>query len=116
MACNSVAPTTKRPSRQRIVAAADDRVGRRTPFGNAVRGRGIVINRNEAYLVPVVARAIDISERLQHCRRSLTVEDIHVLTGYPKSTIYRILRTLAAFGYVEKDFHGTYKLSYSNRD
>jgi DNA-binding IclR family transcriptional regulator len=51
----------------------------------------------------MVARAIHITQTLQKDEGYLTVEDLHRLTGYSRTTIYRILRTLVSFGYVGRE-------------
>jgi len=81
------------------------------PFGESgKREAHIVLHKHESYIVPIIARAIDISELLQGYDSGLSVKEIQGLTGYPASTIYRILRTLVAFGYVVRDLGGTYQL------
>lgn len=77
------------------------------PFGE--HRTQIVIRERESYLVPIIAKAIEISEQLQACDAGLRVKDIQGLTGYSLSTIYRILRTLLAFGYVRRDLSGYYR-------
>jgi hypothetical protein len=79
------------------------------PFGE--HRAQIVIRERESYLVPMVAKAIDISEHLRVSNSGLSVKDIQGLTRYSSSTIYRILRTLLAFGYVRRDLCGCYKLA-----
>ena len=59
----------------------------------------------------MIAKAIDISEYLRVSDSGLSVKDIQRLTGYSSSTIYRILRTLVAFGYVGRDLSGCYRLT-----
>jgi DNA-binding IclR family transcriptional regulator len=61
--------------------------------------------------VSIIARAIDISKLLQGFNSGLRVKGIKELTGYYESTIYRILRTLVAFGYVLRDSSGVYRLN-----
>jgi IclR helix-turn-helix domain len=78
------------------------------PFGE--HRTHIVIRERESYLVPIIAKAIEISEHLRASDSGLRVKDIRGLTGYSLSTIYRILRTLLAFGYVGRDLSGYYKL------
>jgi DNA-binding IclR family transcriptional regulator len=62
-------------------------------------------------MVPMIARAIDVSERLQEDDARLSVDQLCELTGYSRSTIYRILRTLAAFEYVVREPEGKYRWS-----
>jgi DNA-binding transcriptional regulator YhcF (GntR family) len=55
------------------------------------------------YIVPMVARAINITQTLQKEDVFLSVDDLRKLTGYSRTTVYRILRTLASFGYVRRE-------------
>jgi hypothetical protein len=76
------------------------------PHPHAIWGRArnedaILARWPRNYIIPMVARTLEITERLQE-GAPLTVDDIQRLTGYSRSTIYRILRTLAAFGYVDR--------------
>ena len=57
-------------------------------------------NVNRSYLVPVLVKAFTIIDILQETPRSLTVDELSRKLGYSKSTVYRILRTLAAYGYM----------------
>jgi hypothetical protein len=79
------------------------------PFGE--HRTHIVIRERESYLVPIIAKAIEISEHLQVSDSGLRIKDIQGLTGFSLSTIYRILRTLLAFGYVWRDLGGYYRLT-----
>jgi len=63
-----------------------------------------------SYVIPMVARTLDITERLQE-EAGLTVDDLRHLTGYSRSTIYRILRTLDTFGYIDRGPQGHYRLN-----
>jgi hypothetical protein len=79
------------------------------PFGESIgHGTCIAIRKRESYIVPMIARAIEISELLLGIGSGLRVREIHERTGYSESTIYRILRTLVAFGYVVRDPDGFY--------
>jgi DNA-binding IclR family transcriptional regulator len=51
----------------------------------------------------MVARAIHITETLQKEDGFLSVDELLMVTGYSRTTIYRILRTLASFGYVHRE-------------
>lgn len=52
--------------------------------------------------VQSVARAFDLLAEMNR-QRVTTVRHLHAVTGLPKSTIVRLLRTLAASGYVAND-------------
>src|ERR1700679_3999345 len=52
--------------------------------------------------VPSVVRALHLL-RLVNEQRGLTQQDIHVLSGLPKPTVFRLLQTLKHEGYVEPD-------------
>jgi hypothetical protein len=64
---------------------------------------------SQAYIVPMVARAIVIWERLQQSSGALSIDYLCDVTGYSRTSIYRILRTLAIFGYVVRESPGEYK-------
>jgi IclR family mhp operon transcriptional activator len=49
-----------------------------------------------------VSRALQVL-RLVNERRGLTQQDIHLLSGLPKPTVFRLLQTLKREGYVEPD-------------
>jgi IclR helix-turn-helix domain len=101
------------PSNLKISTLVVDRVRRRDGLflEEVSKSRPRVATRNcESYIVPMVAKAIDISELLQEFSSGLQVRGIAELTGYSVSTIYRILRTLAAFGYVVRDSNGFYRM------
>jgi len=52
-------------------------------------------------------------EALRETGTGLRVEDLRSMTGYPQTTIYRILRTLVACQYVIRDSGGSYLLNHS---
>jgi hypothetical protein len=70
-------------------------------------------SRNSTYLVPCVFKAVQMIEVLRETRTGLRVEDFRSMTGFPKTTIYRILRTLVACQYVIRDSGGSYRLNHS---
>lgn len=51
----------------------------------------------------MVARAIHITQTLRKEDAFLTLDDLLKVTGYSRTTIYRILRTLASFGYIQHE-------------
>jgi len=65
------------------------------------------------YLIPVLLKALNILSLLHQADNPLTVDTIHRQLGYPKSTIYRILRTLSACGYLPEGASGVYKFTKS---
>jgi len=73
---------------------------------------GSAIRRNPNYLVPCVFKAVQMIEALREARAGMRVEDFRVRTGYSRSTIYRILRTLSACKYAIRDRGGFYRLNY----
>jgi uncharacterized membrane protein len=60
-------------------------------------------DHSRSYIVPMVARAIHITQTLQNENGCLTLDDLLKVTGYSRTTVYRILRTLVSFGYVRRE-------------
>jgi hypothetical protein len=71
------------------------------------------LSRNSTYLVPCVFKAVHIIQALRETGAGLRVEDLRGMTGYSRTTIYRILRTLAACGYIIRNSGGVYRVNYS---
>jgi hypothetical protein len=71
------------------------------------------VSRNSSYIVPCVFKAVHMIEALREAGTGLRVEDLRGMTGYSRTTIYRILRTLAACGYIIRNSGGVYRLNYS---
>jgi hypothetical protein len=69
------------------------------------------ISRSTSYLVPCVFKAVQMIEASREARVGLRVEDFLGMTGYSRSTIYRILRTLTACSYMVRERGGTYRLN-----
>ena len=69
--------------------------------------------KNSSYLVPCVFKAVHMIQALRETGTGLQVEDLRRMTGYSRTTIYRILRTLAACGYIFRESGGVYRLNYS---
>ena len=66
---------------------------------------------SRSYIVPCVMKTIRMVEILRKEPAGLRVEDLRCMTGYPPSTIYRILRTLMAYQYAFRDNRGRYRLN-----
>jgi len=62
--------------------------------------------------VRVVERAFDIIEVLACSRKSMSVTDIAKSTKISKSTAFRLLQTMHARGFVEKDDNQAYSIGY----
>jgi len=72
---------------------------------------GSKVHSNPSHLVPCVVKAVQIIETLRTAHAGLRVEDFLGSTGYARSTVYRILRTLMACDYVRRDRRGAYHLN-----
>jgi hypothetical protein len=53
-----------------------------------------------SYLVPILLKTFNILDVLCNSSKPLRAEEIHARTGYAKTTVYRILRTLVIRGCV----------------
>lgn len=71
------------------------------------------VPRNSGYLVPCVFKAMRMIEALRETQSGLRVEDFRLITGYARSTIYRILRTLVACDYLVRNSGGYYRLNHA---
>ena len=54
------------------------------------------------YIVPMVAKAFEILDLLRNNANPLSVEQISKETHTALSSVYRIMRTMLAYGYVKK--------------
>ncbi|SNS99616.1 IclR helix-turn-helix domain-containing protein [Granulicella rosea] len=63
---------------------------------------------DRSYLVPTLSKAIAIIRLLEASAERLNVNQISERSGVPKSTTYRILRTLSAHGYLPRGADGLY--------
>jgi len=62
------------------------------------------------YVVPMVSRAFEILELLRN-GVGLPVNEIASRTGIAKSSVYRIVHTMLAFGYVTRSGDGRFRLT-----
>ena len=68
-------------------------------------------------MVKSVSRALDIIRLVSESRNGMGVTEIANQMDINKSSVYRILSTLAQYGYIEKDEeHDKYKLGYTFLD
>jgi ribose transport system substrate-binding protein len=63
------------------------------------------------YVIPVLSKALDILEAFQSDSPSMTLEEIRRHTKIPKSTVYRVIRTLIHRGYLSESSDGRYRLA-----
>ena len=56
-----------------------------------------------SYLVPILLKTFNILDILGNSSEPLRAEEIHVRTGYARTTVYRILRTLVIRGCVVEE-------------
>jgi ribose transport system substrate-binding protein len=61
------------------------------------------------YLIPVLSKALDVLELLQRETEAQSLEAIYEETKISKTTVYRILKTLAHRGYVSQLPNGRYR-------
>ena len=65
----------------------------------------------KSYSVPAVQRSLDLIEALARNHHDLTITEAHRKFKIPKSSVYAILQTLKARGYVEQDQDDRYFLT-----
>lgn len=62
------------------------------------------------YLIPILSKALDVIELLEHNHAPVTLEDVYQKTQISKTSVYRILKTLVHRGYVAQGQNGLYRL------
>jgi hypothetical protein len=77
----------------------------------AARKRNPNVQAN--YIIPVLTKAFTILDLLEKAERPMNTQQVSRITGYPLTTVYRILRTLSAYGYIPDGEDGIYKLKSS---
>jgi ribose transport system substrate-binding protein len=61
------------------------------------------------YLIPILSKALDIMELLQAEKSPMALEAIYQRTRFSKTSVYRILKTLAHRGYITQSGDGLYR-------
>jgi IclR family acetate operon transcriptional repressor len=74
-------------------------------------GRKQILAGDDKYYSKVVGKALDLLEILKKSRAPIPLGDLTREIGLAKSSVFRILYTLEAAGYVDKDVAGHYQLS-----
>jgi ribose transport system substrate-binding protein len=62
------------------------------------------------YLIPILAKALNVLEILEQTNGSIALEDVYQQTDISKTSVYRILKTLVHLGYVAQALSGEYRL------
>jgi hypothetical protein len=76
----------------------------------AARRRNPRLHRS--YIIPVLSKALVVMEILTSTERPLNVRELVDRTGISKTTVYRILRTLSAYGYLPDGSGGVYSFRH----
>ncbi|MGA2888232.1 MAG: substrate-binding domain-containing protein [Terracidiphilus sp.] len=61
------------------------------------------------YLIPILSKALDIMELLQAEKAPMPLEAVYQRTKFSKTTVYRVLQTLAHRGYISRTSDGLYR-------
>jgi hypothetical protein len=75
------------------------------------RARRLQPDLDREYIVPVLMKSVQILELLGSKPQGLRIEQIHQRTGFAKTTVYRIVRTLVVSGYLVHSGDGTYAVA-----
>jgi DNA-binding transcriptional ArsR family regulator len=67
------------------------------------------------YIVPVLLKSVKILELLRDHPEGMKIDLIHEQTGVARSTVYRIVRTYVASGYIDCSSEGKYVYVGSGR-
>ena len=62
------------------------------------------------YIVPILLNALVVQDLLREHPQGPKIDQIKLLTGIPKTTVYRILRTYVATGHIHSVDSGQYFL------
>jgi ribose transport system substrate-binding protein len=62
------------------------------------------------YIIPILSKGLDVLELLEQNHGPITLEEVYKKTHISKTSVYRILKTLAHRGYVAQSQNGQYRL------
>lgn len=62
------------------------------------------------YLIPILSKGLDVLELLEQTHGPISLEDVYKKTNISKTSVYRILKTLAHRGYVAQTQDSQYRL------
>ena len=77
-----------------------------------MRAGGAVASAANDYSVEVLGKGFAILEALL-TRRQMGINDLTAATGFPKTTVFRMVHSLSELGYVERTADGRYALGLS---
>jgi hypothetical protein len=80
-----------------------------TKTTRTARARRLHPQTDREYIVPVLLKSLKILELLRNHPEGMKIDLIHAKTGVAKSTVYRIVRTYVASGYIDYSSEGKYK-------
>lgn len=64
------------------------------------------------YAVPMVVKLLKVLEAFRLAGPRLALTQVTSICGIPKASVFRILETLRSEGVLNKDVHGSYRLTY----
>src|SRR5215469_9169027 len=64
------------------------------------------------YTVPMVVKVLKVLRAFRQAGPRLALTQVVSLCGIPKASAFRILETLRSEGYLTRDAHGSYRLTY----
>lgn len=71
--------------------------------------------KQNKYLIPSIARALNILEYLARDKHEATIAEIAAAFDYPKNSVFRVMKSLETYGYVEEEsrkYRATARLLY----
>lgn len=78
-------------------------------------GRKAPAKKENKYFSKVVGKALDVLEILKRSSNPLSLNELTQEVGMAKSSVFRILHTLEASGYLNRNAAGQYSLSFDIR-
>jgi predicted protein tyrosine phosphatase len=86
-----------------------------TKSTRTARAKRLHPQTDREYIVPVLLKSVKILELLRKHPEGMKIDLIHAHTGVARSTVYRIVRTYVASGYIDYSSEGKYLYSGLDR-
>ena len=80
-----------------------------------IRSKAREEGAQRSHIVPMLSRALRIIDIMKKQRTYISAQQITTMTGYSRSSVYRILRTLVAHDYLLEDEKGGFILCHTLR-